>query len=171
MNFLLPRTKSTLESHFSIKISGIKHLLSADTPRHTITLMDTHKGKNTYIHLKLTTTPCQYGGFRYWFLCEQCDKRVGVIYERNKVFCCRHCIGLGYKSQRLQSHQRQAEKLMKLYKKMGWQGLENLHKQGIKPKYMKMQNFEKICGKINQQIEELNLCYEDKRAKKFKKKS
>lgn len=171
MNTLLPRTKATLEEYFAIKVSAIKHLLPTDTPRQAITLIDTFKCRNTQIHLKLTTTPCQYGGFRYWFLCGQCDKRVGVVYERDKVFCCRHCLSLGYKSQRLQLHERQSKKLMKLYKKMGWQALENLHKQGIKPKYMKMQTFEKICSKISQQVKALSLSYEQKRSAKLKKKS
>lgn len=56
--------------------------------------------------VQLTTTACNYGGVRYWFICPlsrndiYCGRRVG------KVFCppganyygCRHCYNLSYES-------------------------------------------------------------------------
>src|ERR1035437_7733205 len=42
--------------------------------------------------IELTTTPCHYGGVRYWFICplskneKYCGRRMGVIYGIGKWF-------------------------------------------------------------------------------------
>jgi hypothetical protein len=56
--------------------------------------------------IPITTTPCFYGGVRYWFLCPAavdgvlCENRVGMLYlpPAAGVFACRHCYGLTYES-------------------------------------------------------------------------
>lgn len=54
--------------------------------------------------IQITTTPCNYGGKRYWFICplviqgKACGRRVGVIYLGGKHFGCRHCYDLSYSS-------------------------------------------------------------------------
>ena len=53
----------------------------------------------------LTSTPCNYGGKRYWFICplskngRYCGRRVGVIYGIGKWFGCRHCGNIAYQAQ------------------------------------------------------------------------
>ena len=55
--------------------------------------------------VELTTTPCNYGGVRYWFICplskngQYCGRRVGVIYSIGKWFGCRHCGDICYAAQ------------------------------------------------------------------------
>lgn len=55
--------------------------------------------------VQLTTTPCNYGGVRYWFVCPlsrndvYCGRRVGVIYSIGKWFGCRHCGDIAYAAQ------------------------------------------------------------------------
>lgn len=52
-------------------------------------------------------TPCQYGGFRYWFICSiyhngvYCGRRVAKLYlgGGSNYFACRHCYNLSYRSQ------------------------------------------------------------------------
>ena len=44
-------------------------------------------------------TPCNYGGYRTWFLCPRCFKRVAILYGAGKYFLCRHCHDLTYASQ------------------------------------------------------------------------
>jgi hypothetical protein len=56
------------------------------------------KQEVTY-NVELTTTPCFFGGKRYWFTCPNCKKRVGVLYRRFKYFSCRTCNRLAYRSQ------------------------------------------------------------------------
>lgn len=54
----------------------------------------------------LVSTPCNYGGRRWWFICTfskngtYCGRRVGALYlvPEGKYFACRHCYNLTYKS-------------------------------------------------------------------------
>lgn len=48
----------------------------------------------------LTSTPCNYGGQRLWFMCPHCSRRVGKLFGAGKYFLCRHCHDLAYESQR-----------------------------------------------------------------------
>lgn len=54
--------------------------------------------------IELTTTPCNFGELRYWFLCPlvkngvKCNRRVGVLYKGGDYFGCRHCYNLSYHS-------------------------------------------------------------------------
>jgi hypothetical protein len=53
----------------------------------------------------LTTTPCRYGGKRYWFICpmtkegKYCGRRVGVLFGVSNKYGCRHCAEVAYNSQ------------------------------------------------------------------------
>jgi hypothetical protein len=55
----------------------------------------------------LTSTPCYFGGLRYWFICPlsrngvYCGRRVAKLYLINKYFGCRHCHNLTYGSRNL----------------------------------------------------------------------
>ncbi|MFC1787732.1 hypothetical protein ACFLZY_00750 [Patescibacteria group bacterium] len=55
--------------------------------------------------IHLVTTPCFFGGHRYWFICPlvkngaSCKRRVGILYLVGKYFGCRHCHELAYNSQ------------------------------------------------------------------------
>lgn len=57
------------------------------------------------LKISLSTTPCNYGGVRYWFICplskngQYCGRRVGVIYSIGKYFGCRHCGEIAYSAQ------------------------------------------------------------------------
>jgi hypothetical protein len=55
--------------------------------------------------VELVTTPCHYGGVRYWYTCPltkngvYCGRRVGVLYCIGKWFGCRHCGEIAYQAQ------------------------------------------------------------------------
>jgi len=55
--------------------------------------------------IPLATTPCNYGGVRYWFVCplykngQYCGRRVGVLFCIGKWFGCRHCGEIAYAAQ------------------------------------------------------------------------
>ncbi len=51
--------------------------------------------------LQWEATPCNYGGFRYWFLCPSCFSRRRILYMPYgaKYFSCRICYNLCYESQ------------------------------------------------------------------------
>ena len=56
--------------------------------------------------IELTTTPCHYGGWRWWFVCPAvkdgvyCGNRVGKLYlpPAGQHFGCRKCYDLTYES-------------------------------------------------------------------------
>lgn len=62
--------------------------------------------ENLCYRVELETTPCNYGGQRYWFTCPltkngvYCGRRVAKLYlpPGAKYFGCRHCHDLSYKS-------------------------------------------------------------------------
>ena len=71
---------------------------------YTQTDRDTQEKKDFDYKIPLTTTPCRYGGKRYWFTCPMfksgvyCGKRVGTLYKDGDLFACRHCYNLTYSS-------------------------------------------------------------------------
>lgn len=46
----------------------------------------------------LDKTKCNYGSYRYWFLCPECKKRCKILYFKKELLC-RKCAGLTYASQ------------------------------------------------------------------------
>jgi hypothetical protein len=64
----------------------------------------TGQKRNFNYTINLTTTPCNFGELRYWFLCPlykngiRCNRRVGVLYKGGDYFGCRHCYNLSYRS-------------------------------------------------------------------------
>lgn len=54
--------------------------------------------------IELTSTSCNYGGKRYWFVCPlvkeeiSCQRMVGKLYKVGDYFGCRHCYNLSYYS-------------------------------------------------------------------------
>ena len=72
------------------------------------TITDRNTGEKTDYDYKisLTTTPCHFGGVRYWFICPlavnglYCGRRVGTLYLASGgcYFGCRHCYNLSYES-------------------------------------------------------------------------
>jgi len=56
--------------------------------------------------VKLVSTPCRYGGKRWWFLCpnRNCGRRNSILYECGDYFVCRTCAGLHYESQKYRKY-------------------------------------------------------------------
>ena len=50
----------------------------------------------------IMTSKTGRGGLRFWFMCPQCKRRVGVLlrHPAQDVLGCRQCLGLGYRAQR-----------------------------------------------------------------------
>ena len=96
---------------------------------YTLTGMDGNK-TDYKSAISLVTTPCNFGGVRYWFACPSCGQRVGVLYlsPGDVYFRCRHCNNLSYNSQNcckmesLGDASRQIEKLRRQIKRRTWRG-------------------------------------------------
>lgn len=71
------------------------------------TQTDSKENRTDYDYkVPLTTTPCFFGRFRYWFVCPwyrngvYCGKRVATLYLGGNYFACRHCYNLTYESRK-----------------------------------------------------------------------
>ncbi|MFC1794914.1 hypothetical protein ACFL3Q_15165 [Planctomycetota bacterium] len=81
---------------------------SDDYVRFQYTTTDRNTGEKTDYDYKvqLTTTPCNLGGVRYWFICPlskngvYCGRRVAKLYcaPSANYYGCRHCYNLSYES-------------------------------------------------------------------------
>ena len=73
---------------------------------YTTTDRNTDEKTDYNYKISLTTTPCNFGGVRYWFICPlsingvYCGRRVGSLYlaPGRKYFGCRYCHDLSYES-------------------------------------------------------------------------
>lgn len=64
----------------------------------------TDEKKHFDYKVKLTSSPCKYGGFQWMFICpvnindKSCGRRIRALYFRKGHFGCRHCQNLTYES-------------------------------------------------------------------------
>ena len=73
---------------------------------YTSTKRDTGEETKYDYKVQLTTTPCNFGGVRYWFICPlskngvYCGRRVAKLYcvPGANHYGCRHCHNLSYES-------------------------------------------------------------------------
>lgn len=90
-------------------ISVVANSLPDDNKPHirlTYSIIDKSGDDSEKIDYKvpLETTPCYFGGYRWWFTCplsvdgKPCKRRVGVLYQAGNYFGCRHCYNLTYRS-------------------------------------------------------------------------
>jgi len=88
-------------------------------------------------------TQCNYGGYRTWFLCPRCWKRVALLYGAGKYFRCRHCCNLTYASQQESQPDRLMRKARKIRERLG--ASENLSESILfKPKNMHQKTFDRL---------------------------
>ncbi len=75
---------------------------------------------DSHYRVELTTTPCNLGGIRFWFLCPlvensvPCGKRVRKLYlpPGESYFACRSCYNLTYRS--VKEHDKRVDALRRL---------------------------------------------------------
>jgi len=105
--------------------------------------------KDERCSVRLTRTPCRYGGTRRWFMCPEvgCGRRVALLYCRG-TFGCRACHGLAYASQRESAGDRAVRKANSIRQRLGWlPGV--LNGIGDKPKGMHWSTFERLIAEHN----------------------
>ena len=86
---------------------------------YTVSSFYSDESEDFNYEIRLTTTPCNFGGHRYWFICPLsidsvgCGRRVRTLYlpPGGKYFGCRHCYNLTYKSQ--QEHDKRVDALLR----------------------------------------------------------
>ncbi len=97
--------------------------------------------------VKLFTTPCHYGSFRYWFSCPAmgCGKRVALLYLCDRYFACRKCYQLAYCSQRETADDLGFRVASKIRDQFNWEpGIANPY--GEKPKNMHWKTYHRLIN-------------------------
>ena len=121
--------------------------------QYTLTDREGNK-KDIDFEVRLTTTPCNFGGVRYWFCCPLCGQRVGCLYSHDDYFCCRTCANLTYES-RNESRlgrfgnigycivaERKMEELYMSIKRWTWRGKPTRRARKLKALQAKMDAYE-----------------------------
>ena len=93
--------------------------ISVEVSEHCLTLVYNHNKEPVRDTVNLTTTPCNYGGRRVWFLCPGCGRRVAVLFAPGKYFRCRHCWRITYESRNEEYIFRLISKRQKIRDKLG----------------------------------------------------
>ncbi|MBL1430685.1 MAG: hypothetical protein COA60_004100 [Robiginitomaculum sp.] len=99
-----------------MKLHACPNFLSVDYP-------NAIQSKAKPQHIILTRTKCNYGGFRTWFKCPDCKKKIAVLYWQN-YFKCRKCTKLHYASQYKSEWDRLCVKAKKIRRDL--EGSENM---------------------------------------------
>ncbi len=92
----------------------------------------------------LDWTPCTLGGQRVWWRCPAvvCGRRVAVLFG-GRIFACRKCHALAYRSQRKAGDARSTRRADTIRRRLGWEaGI--LNGNGDKPKGMHWRTFERL---------------------------
>jgi len=90
--------------------------------------------------IQLTTTPCHFGGDRYWFVCPKCRGRCGVLYP----YFCRKCSNGRYKSELMSPQDRKVHKAIKIRASLGQKSGGILVPFPTKPKWMRRRTYERL---------------------------
>ena len=89
--------KSTVESRQCLDVRRL-HREHGLTPGSEMTIKYEWREEQIAQKIFLDWTPCNYGGYRPWFVCMDCGRKVAKIYFGGKNFACRHCLNLTYTS-------------------------------------------------------------------------
>lgn len=89
--------KDTVEGRQCLDVLEL-HRARRIKPENEMTLNYEWRGEQVTQEIYLDWTPCNYGGWRPWFICMTCRRRVAKIYFGGKNFACRHCLDLTYRS-------------------------------------------------------------------------
>lgn len=96
------------------------------------------KGKS--YKLAVEKQPCNFGGFRYFFHCPACSKRMRKLYNNQGILLCRKCLNLGYYSQRLVPSVRCSIMQSRIEDSLDSRGGSIIEK----PKWMRKHTFKKL---------------------------
>lgn len=148
-------TTSSLNNYPRLSISRYREQLRRSGTASSIDAAYSYRGKSYKYPIQLMTTKPHYGGYRYWFSCPSCSKRVSVLYCAG-LYVCRLCIGACYGSQLQQPIDRLFSRADAIRQRLGWQSGIAYGNQG-RPKHMHFTTYyrlvtehdklvQKICG-------------------------
>jgi hypothetical protein len=97
--------------------------------------------------IPITWTRCHFGGWRPWFRCVPCNRRVGKLYNTGASLTCRRCLDLWYASQRRGTKSRRYLQALKLRLRLN--GIANLSEPfPERPKKMHRQTYQRLRRRL-----------------------
>lgn len=136
--------KLSISNYHADLFSKIAH----HTPAQSVILAYQYQGKEYRYAVAVSSTACNYGGYRYWWHCPKCERRVGILYCEG-FYTCRHCIGANYATQLTQPIDKLFKNVADLRNRLGWQaGIA--HGQGNRPKGMHQATFNRLTHEHQQ---------------------
>lgn len=134
-----------VKSTINVRVDGDRAHLSYRSRRGVDT-----EWESVYYDVGLTWTPCSLGGRRVWWTCPRarCGRRVAVLYG-GRLFACRHCHGLAYRSQRESERDRALRAADTMRRRLGWvAGV--LNDPGGRPKGMHWRTYWRLLNQHNE---------------------
>ena len=119
----------------------------ADTEGLTLDYFYSRPGRDSeriLLSVSLEWSYCNFGGRRPWFICpgDGCGRRVATLYG-GRLFLCRHCLRLSYKSRKENKIDRAVRRAEYLRDRLGWP-IGILTPDGGKPKGMHAKTFARL---------------------------
>ena len=103
-------------------------------------------GQDASQTIRLTATPCRYGGSRQWFECPVCRGRAAVLFMRAGRFACRRCQKVSYTSQSGSAHDRAIAQYHQLHALV----------EAGKPKWQRWSTFNRLEDRLEHVSEQFN---------------
>lgn len=101
--------------------------------------------------ISIVTTPCNFGGVRYWFQCPSCGRRCAILYP----LACRICCDGRYASELLSPHDRSINTAIRKRQRLGQLSGGTLAPIPKKPKFMRWHTYLRLraeCEALETQL-------------------
>ena len=100
--------------------------------------------------IRVSWTPCHFGGDRPWLHCPHCDRRVARLFRGLAGYFCRPCCGNPiYESQRRSTKARAYLQAYRLRERLGG-SRPVVDAIPLRPRGMKQKTYERLCARIMQ---------------------
>lgn len=98
---LLARQHALEPGSISTVTWGTRSSIQITASKHALRLTYSRAGEPWDYDVRLSRTPCNFGGTRTWAVCPArgCNKRIAALYIHSGAFVCRHCTKALYASQ------------------------------------------------------------------------
>ena len=111
--------------------------------------------------VRLTSTPCHYGGRRWWWICPMSGRRVAKLHlpPGGTVFGARLEYRLAYRSQRITALDRSHERQRRIYRRLGADYKDFEQPPPLRPKGMHRRTYERLTAELHDATDQHDLLF------------
>ncbi len=119
-------------------------------------------GRAEDYRVRLSRSPCHYGGHRWWWICPRSSRRVAKLYlpPGTTVFAARQAYRLAYRSQRETALDRSHNRQSRLYRRLGTEYKYFEQAPPRRPKGMHRSTYERLTAEVYGAMEVHNEVFE-----------